>query len=93
MFKIIKMMFLIGSVLSIPIKEKQPVDILLEGLAIHKDEYGCCTSCGYQYCPSIDNCVRSWETYCQEFQFPYNALWNGAGIIVPQLIQNGTNAS
>jgi hypothetical protein len=47
-----------------------------------KDDYGCCKSCGYDYCPSLDDCVRSWETYCQEFQFPYNALWYGAGIVM-----------
>tara|TARA_Y100001973_G_C5203934_1_gene339946 strand:- start:1357 stop:1629 length:273 start_codon:yes stop_codon:yes gene_type:complete len=68
-------------VLSIPYQEK-PVDKLLEGLAIHKDAYGCCSSCGYDYCPSLDDCVRSWEVYCQEFQFPYNALWYGAGVVV-----------
>ena len=67
---------------SIPQPPDDAVDILLEGLAIHKDKYGCCSTCGYDYCPSLDNCVRSWETYCQEFQFPYNVLWNGAGIIV-----------
>ena len=69
-------------VLSAPLQEENPVDKLLEGLAIHKDEYGCCNSCGYEYCPSLDDCVRSWETYCKEFQFPYNALWYGAGIVM-----------
>ena len=58
-------------------------DILLDGLAIHKDEGGCCLSCGYNYCPSLDSCVRLWETYCQEFDFPYNALYKGSGIILP----------
>jgi hypothetical protein len=85
MIKNIIKLFFIGSVLSIPlteVKEDIPIDILLDGLAIHTDKYGCCSSCGYEYCPSLDNCVRSWETYCQEFQFPYNALWKGAGIIV-----------
>jgi len=76
-------MFQIINAIPIPKSNSEiPIDILLDGLAIHNDEYGCCISCGYDYCPSLDNCVRSWETYCQEFQFPYNALWNGAGIIV-----------
>ena len=68
---------------SIPMNEPVPVDILLTGLAVHKDEQGCCESCGYKYCPSLDDCVRPWETYCQEFDFPYNALWEGSGITLP----------
>lgn len=59
------------------------VDKVLEGLSIHTDEYGCAISCGYEWCPSLDMCIRSWETYCKELQFPYNALWKGSGIIVP----------
>ena len=60
-----------------------PIDTLREGLAIHKDDNNCCVSCGYSYCPSLDNCVRPWETYCQEFDFPYNVLYQGSGIILP----------
>tara|TARA_Y100001963_G_C6617938_1_gene370284 strand:+ start:274 stop:552 length:279 start_codon:yes stop_codon:yes gene_type:complete len=73
---------LIKIINSVPVAEEKPVDKLLDGLAIHYDEYDCCMSCGYNYCPSLDTCVRSWETYCQEFQFPYNALWYGSGIVV-----------
>ena len=46
-------------------------------------EGGCCFSCGYSWCPSTNNCVRPWETYCQELDFPYNALYKGSGIIMP----------
>ena len=28
------------------------------------DEYGCCASCGYTYCPETDNCIRLWEEDC-----------------------------
>ena len=84
---------LIKIINSIPVAKEAPeapVDILLDGLAIHYDEYDCCMSCGYNYCPSLDNCVRSWETYCQEFQFPYNALWYGSGIVVDNQGNNGS---
>lgn len=46
-------------------------------------EKPCCTSCGYSYCPSLDDCVRPWETYCQEFDFPYNIVYKNSGIIIP----------
>ncbi len=81
MKNLIRCLFGIPAILSVPIPQEQPVDILLVGLA-EKDN--CCDSCGYSYCPSLDTCIRSWETYCQEFQFPYNALYYGSGIIVPQ---------
>ena len=55
------------------------VDILLTGLAAT----GCCETCGYTYCPSLDTCVKPWETYCQELDFPYNALYKGSCIILP----------
>jgi len=58
---------------------QEPIDILLTGLSTT----GCCESCGYTYCPSLDICVRPWETYCQELDFPYNALYKGSGIILP----------
>jgi len=83
MKNIIKVLFGIPAIQSVPIVEKEPVDILLQGLAIHTDEGGCCVSCGYSYCPSLDDCVKPRETYCQEFDFPYNALYKGSGIILP----------
>tara|TARA_R100000654_G_scaffold63920_1_gene91316 strand:- start:11287 stop:11523 length:237 start_codon:yes stop_codon:yes gene_type:complete len=43
----------------------------------------CCESCGYSYCPSLDDCVRPWITYCKEFDFPYNILYQESGIIIP----------
>ena len=52
-------------------------------IGANQDEGGCCISCGYNWCPSINNCVRPWETYCQELDFPYNALYKGSGIIMP----------
>ncbi len=29
------------------------------------DSHGCCVSCGYTYCESLNECIRSWETYCK----------------------------
>ena len=29
------------------------------------DENGCCSSCGYTWCETLNECVRVWETYCQ----------------------------
>ena len=63
MKNIIRILFGIPVILSVPTPPKVPVDILLEGLAIHTDKEGCCESCGYSYCPSLDNCVKPWETY------------------------------
>ncbi len=28
------------------------------------DNNGCCISCGYTWCESLQECVRLWETYC-----------------------------
>jgi len=28
-------------------------------------EYGCCRSCGFIWCPDLQECVRLWETYCK----------------------------
>ena len=81
--KLLSILSQILSVLSVPIQEEKPVDILLTGLAVHHDEQGCCLSCGYSYCPSLTTCVRPWETYCKEFDFPYNVLYQGSGIIIP----------
>jgi len=52
-------------------------------IGVGLDEGGCCISCGYNWCPSQTTCVRPWETYCQELDFPYNALYKGSGIIMP----------
>ena len=35
------------------------------------DEYGCCVSCGYQYCETLLECIRPWETECPEFINPF----------------------
>ena len=32
------------------------------------DEYGCCISCGYTWCASLNTCVRIWETYCESLE-------------------------
>lgn len=79
MKNIIKVLFGIPAILSVPIQQDKPIDLLLDGLATPE----CCVSCGFSYCPSLDDCVRPWETYCQEFDFPYNALYKGSGIILP----------
>ena len=81
--KLLKIFSQAFSVLAVPIQQEKPVDILLTGLAVHHDEQGCCLSCGYSYCPSLTTCVRPWETYCKEFDFPYNVLYQGSGIIIP----------
>lgn len=77
--KVLTILSQILSVLSVPIPQEKPIDILLTGLAAT----GCCETCGYSYCPSLDTCVKPWETYCKEFDFPYNVLYQGSGIIIP----------
>ena len=47
MKNLIRCLFGIPAILSVPIPQEQPVDILLVGLA-EKDN--CCDSCGYSYC-------------------------------------------
>lgn len=32
------------------------------------DAYGCCISCGYSWCASLNECIRSWETYCESLK-------------------------
>jgi hypothetical protein len=32
------------------------------------DEHGCCISCGYQWCETLNKCVRVWETYCESLE-------------------------
>jgi len=83
MKNILKIIYLayLSSVLSVPIVKKEPIDILLDGLA---NEHECCESCGYSYCPSLDDCIRPWEIYCKEFDFPYNILYQESGIIIPE---------
>mgnify|MGYP003120295109 CR=1 FL=1 len=90
---------LIGDIISTPHANAQkPTSLLLEAQARgddiryvpipkpigeNQDEGGCCISCGYSWCPSLNDCVRPWETYCQELDFPYNTLYKGSGIILP----------
>ena len=69
--RIVSILTQILSVVSIPIQGS------------NRDEGGCCLSCGYNYCPSLDTCVSPGETDCQEFDFPYNALYKGSCIILP----------
>lgn len=35
------------------------------------DEYGCKPSAGYTWCPSLNECVRAWETLCPEYEEYY----------------------
>jgi hypothetical protein len=32
------------------------------------DQYGCCVSCGYTWCETLNECVRVWETYCKSLE-------------------------
>lgn len=32
------------------------------------DKYGCCVSCGYVWCETLNSCVRLWETYCESLE-------------------------
>ena len=40
-------------------------------LGADEDEYGCKPSEGYTWCPSLDECVRTWETLCPEYEEYY----------------------
>jgi len=84
----------------LPKPQRVPVDLILEDLALtplptalmrpapllgeELDDHGCLISAGYKWCPSTDECLRPWMAHCQEFDFPYNALYEGSGIIIPQ---------
>ena len=35
------------------------------------DEYGCKPSAGYTWCPTLNECVRVWETQCPEYEEYY----------------------
>lgn len=81
MKNLIRVLFGIPVILSIPTPpEEKPIDVLLVGLA---SKNNCIESAGYSYCPSLEECVRPWEVYCKEFDFPYNVLYKGSGIIIP----------
>ena len=32
------------------------------------DNNGCCISCGYNWCETLNECVRVWETYCESLE-------------------------
>jgi hypothetical protein len=32
------------------------------------DENGCCMSCGYSWCETLQECIRIWETYCESLE-------------------------
>lgn len=36
-----------------------------------EEDIECCISCGYQYCPELNECVRVWETYCQSLMIDH----------------------
>ncbi len=40
-------------------------------IPILKEDIECCISCGYQYCPELNECVRVWETYCQSLMIDH----------------------
>ena len=31
--------------------------------------HNCCISCGYTWCPDLEQCVRVWETYCKSLDY------------------------
>lgn len=47
------------NVIAIPILKEEHIDKV------------CCISCGYQYCPELNECVRVWETYCQSLMIDH----------------------
>lgn len=49
----------------LPLDPVDPVDPIVGG---DVDEYGCKPSAGYSWCPSLDDCVRVWETLCPEYE-------------------------
>jgi hypothetical protein len=49
---------LVNSVMSVPI---YPYDD-------YGGDKGCCVSCGYTWCPDLEECVRVWETYCKSLE-------------------------
>jgi len=51
----------VNSVMSIPLSETY-----LRFNPYDKD--GCCVSCGYTWCPDLEECVRVWETYCKSLE-------------------------
>jgi len=32
------------------------------------DSNGCCISCGYTWCETLNQCIRVWETYCESLE-------------------------
>lgn len=32
------------------------------------DTHGCCLSCGFNWCDTLNECVRVWETYCESLE-------------------------
>ncbi len=32
------------------------------------DSNGCCISCGFNWCETLNECVRVWETYCESLE-------------------------
>ena len=52
--KLISLFLMINKVLSIPLYPY--------------DDKGCCISCGYSWCETLQECVRIWETYCKSLE-------------------------
>lgn len=51
----------INSVMSIPIKTPY-------------DPHQCCISCGYTWCDTLLECIRTWETECPELINPFEKV-------------------
>jgi len=65
MLRILMLLNLLNTILSIPIVSPY------QGLPTAYDDNGCCISCGYEYCDTLLECVRPWETECPKFINPF----------------------
>ena len=49
------------------------MNIILQAILIYMvkspyDNNGCCVSCGYTWCPDLNQCVRVWQTFCESLE-------------------------
>ena len=38
------------------------------------DPHNCCISCGYTWCDTLLECIRTWETECPELINPFDKV-------------------
>ena len=72
-------------------RTEYPIDLLLEDLAMKNipitsedNIISNITELPCEICPSTQQCVGREVKNCQEWQFPYNFIWQGMGIILPK---------